>query len=220
MTILGKLVAALPDRAVPLVFLQATFVGMIDPGEPSVLFMASLNGSHIVGAALSGDILLLARGGSDPTLVISAGGFHPAFPVPRGVPALHRMALDLCASPLIDLRCEAYFAITSNTVQLGARIDLVAEVAGCGFRGYLAFDALVQFSPFRFIADVSGGVSLEVFGESLVGIHLALHLEGPAPWLARGRGSIDLFFFEVVAGLRGRLGISAGCPASGEGCRR
>jgi hypothetical protein len=197
LTIIGKLVVALPDPEAPLVLLQATFAGFVDPAEPSVMFVAGLTGSHIVGAPLSGDILLLTRGGSDPALVLSAGGFHPSFRVPRGVPALRRMSMDLCPVPWIDLRCENYFALTSNTLQLGARLELVAEVAGCGLRGWLSFDALVQYSPFRFIADMSGGIALRAFGETLVGISLALHLEGPAPYLARGRGSIDLFLFEV-----------------------
>lgn len=95
------------------------------------------------------------------------------------------------------MRCNAYFALTSNTLQFGAELELVAEVAGCGLRGHFGFDALVQFSPFRFVADVSGGIALRAFGETLMGISLAMHLEGPAPYLARGRGSIDLFFFEV-----------------------
>ncbi len=197
LTIVGKLVVALPDPEAPLVFLQATFVGFIDPAEPSVMFLASLNGSHIVGAPLGGDILLLTRGGADPTLVLSAGGFHPSYRPPRGVPPMQRMSMDMCPVPWIDLRCETYFALTSNTLQLGARLELSAEVAGCGLRGWLAFDALIQFDPFRFIADVSGGIALRAFGRTLVGISLALHLEGPAPYLARGRGSIDLFFFEV-----------------------
>lgn len=197
LTIMGKLVVALPDPEAPLVFLQATFAGTIDPGEPSVLFVASLAGSHIVGASLSGDLLLLSRGGAEPTFVLSAGGFHPAFPLPRGVPALRRMSMDMCPAPWIDMRCESYFAVTSNTLQLGARLELVAEVADCGLRGWLGFDALVQYEPFRFVADVSAGIALEVLGESLVGIALALHLEGPSPYLARGRGSIDLFLFEV-----------------------
>jgi hypothetical protein len=197
LTILGKVVVALPDPEAPLVFLQATFAGFIDPAEPSAMFVASLTGSHIVGAPLSGDMLLLTRGGADPTLVLSAGGFHPSFPVPRGVPAIARMSMDLCPAPWIDMRCENYFALTSNTLQVGARLDLGAEVAGCGLRGWLAFDALVQYSPFRFVADMSGGIALRAFGRTLVGIALALHLEGPAPYLARGRGSIDLFFFDV-----------------------
>jgi hypothetical protein len=181
----------------PLVLLQATFAGLIDPAEPSAMFVASLTGSHIVGAPLSGDLLMLSRGGSDATLVLSAGGFHPAFRPPRGVPPLRRLAMDLSPAPWIALRCEAYFAFTPNTLQLGARLELVAEVAECGLRGYLAFDALLQYSPFHFVADVSGGISLRAFGESLMGVDLALHLEGPSPYLARGRGSVDLFLFEV-----------------------
>ncbi|WP_051215624.1 DUF6603 domain-containing protein [Granulicoccus phenolivorans] len=197
LTILGTVVVAIPDPAVPLILLQATFAGFIDPAEPSVMFVASLTGSHIVGVALSGDLLLLARGGDDPTFVLSAGGFHPAFTPPRGVPALRRLAMDLSPVSWLDLRCEAYVAITSNTIQLGARLELRAEVAGCGLRGWLAFDAMVQFEPFRFVADMSGGIALRAFGRNLVGIALSLHLEGPAPYLARGRGSIDLFLFEV-----------------------
>ena len=196
-TILGKVVVAIPDPAAPLIYLQATFAGFIDPAEPSVMFVASLTGSRVVGASLSGDMLVLTRGGSDAAMVVSAGGFHPSYVPPRGVPALDRVQLDLCPTPLIQLRCDAYFAVTSNTLQFGAELELIAEVAECGLRGWFSFDALIQIEPFRFVADIAGGVSLRVFGETLMGIALALHLEGPAPYLARGRGSIDLFLFEV-----------------------
>jgi hypothetical protein len=36
-----------------------------------------------------------------------------------------------------------------------------------------------------------------VFGETLAGIALSLALEGPAPWRAKGSGSIDLFLFSA-----------------------
>lgn len=196
-TVLGKLTVALPDPQAPLVFLQATFAGIIDTAEPSVLFVASLAGSHIVGVPLSGDVLLLTRGGRDPEFVLSAGGFHPAFRPPRGAPPMRRLAMDLSPYPWIQLRCDAYFALTSNTMQLGAKLELAAEVAGCGLRGWFQFDALVQYSPFRFLADMSGGIALRALGRTLIGVSLALHLEGPAPYYAKGRGSIDLFFFDV-----------------------
>lgn len=213
LTIMGKLVIALPEPAAPLVFLQVTFAGFIDPAEPSVMFVAGLAGSHIVGAPLTGDLLLLTRGGADPTLVISAGGFHPGFPLPNGIPPLRRLSMDLCPAPWIEMRCEAYFAITSNTLQLGARLELVAEVSGCGLRGFLGFDALVQYDPFHFVADVGGGIALRAFGRTLMGVSLALHLEGPAPYLARGRGSIDLFLFEVSFDFE--IGWGSPAPALG-----
>jgi hypothetical protein len=147
LTVLGKLVVAIPDPEAPLILIQATFAGQIDPGVPSVDFVASLTGSHIVSVPLSGDLFLLIRGGGDPAFVLSAGGFHPAFAVPRGVPQLRRIGMDLSPSPIVDLRCEAYFAVTSNTVQFGARLELVAQVAGCGLRGHLGLDVLVQRHP-------------------------------------------------------------------------
>jgi hypothetical protein len=67
----------------------------------------------------------------------------------------------------------------------------------------------VQYSPFRFVADVAGGIAVRVFGRTLMGVTLALHLEGPAPYLARGRGSIDLFLFEVSFDFE----LSWGAPA-------
>ena len=137
------------------------------------------------------------RGGDDPQFVLSAGGFHPAFRVPRGVPALRRIAVEI-PGPLLTMRCEAYLALTTGTVQFGARIELSAEVAGCGLRGYLGLDVLVQIRPhLYFIAEISAGISVEVFGESLASVHLDFALEGPTPWRARGRGEVDLFFFSA-----------------------
>jgi hypothetical protein len=198
LTILGKIVVAMPDPEAPLILLQATFAGVIDPGEPSAVFVASLAGSHIVGLPLTGDLCLVTRGGGDPTFVLSAGGFHPAFSPPRGVPPMSRLGMDLSPNPLIDLRVEGYFALTTNTVQFGAKVELVAEVADCGLRGHLQFDALVQWSPYlAFIAEMSAGIAVEFAGEELAGIHLDLRLSGPTPWHVRGSGKIDLFLFDV-----------------------
>jgi hypothetical protein len=197
-TILGRLAVALPHPAAPLILLQATFFGQVDPAEPSVLFVASLTGSHIVGVPLNGDLCVVTRGGDDPTFVLSAGGFHPAFGSPRGVPQLRRIGMDLSPSPFLDLRCEAYFAVTTNTVQFGARLELVAEVAECGLRGHLGLDVLIHWEPrFSFVADVSAGIAVEVFGETLTSVNLDLRLEGPTPWHARGRGSVSLFLFSA-----------------------
>jgi hypothetical protein len=197
-SIIGMLTVAIPDPDAPLMLLRATFLGQIDPGVPSVLFIASLTGSNIVGMPLTGDLCVVMRGGADATFVLSAGGFHPQFRVPRGVPSLRRLGLDLSPSPAIEIRCEAYLAITTNTLQFGCRIELVAEVAGCGLRGHLGFDVLVQWHPHvAFIAQMSAGIAIEVAGESLCGVDLDFALSGPTPWRAQGRGSVSLFLFEV-----------------------
>lgn len=215
LSILGKLVVALPDPLAPLVLLQASFAGQIDPGEPSVSLLASLTGSQIVGMPLNGDLYLLTRGGANATFVLSAGGFHPTFARPYGVPALRRIGIDLSPYPLIELRCEAYFAVTPNTVQFGARVELVAEVAGCGLRGHLGFDALIQFAPqVSFIAQMSAGIAIRVLGRTLVGISLDLSLSGPSPWRARGRGEIDLFLFSACFDFDEQWGQQPALPST------
>ncbi|MFJ8085628.1 DUF6603 domain-containing protein [Streptomyces sp. NPDC096205] len=198
LSLLGVLRVSVPDPAVPLIHLKATFAGQFDTAEPSALLMASLTGSHMAGVPLEGDVVLISRGGPDPVFVLSAGGFHPAYRIPRGVPVLRRLTMNLSPIPWIQLSCQAYFAITSNTLQFGARISLVAEIADCGLRGQFGLDVLIRREPtLSFTADMRGAVSVEVFGETLLGIAFSLTLEGPAPWHAVGHGSIDLFLFSA-----------------------
>lgn len=197
-SVLGILRVMVPDPAAPVIELKATFAGQYDTAEPSAFLMASLTGSRMAGIPLDGDVLVLSRGGADPVFVLSAGGFHPAFPVPAGVPALHRLAMNLSPAPWLQLRCEAYFAVTSNTVQFGAKLFLVAEIADCGLRGQFALDVLIHFKPaMAFTASMRGSLSVEVFGETLLGIAFDLTLEGPTPWHAAGRGHIRLFLFKA-----------------------
>jgi hypothetical protein len=196
-SILGKLLIAVPDPEIPLIRLQVTFFGQIDPSEPSLMFLASLTDSNIAGITISGDMYVLVRGGSAADVVVSAGGFHPQFSRPPGVPALNRIAMTISSGSFLQLRCEAYLAVTSNTLQFGARVDLVAEIAGCGLRGHLGFDVLIQFSPFHFIAQISASIAVEVVGETLAGISLSLALEGPGRWRAAGRGRVDIFLFSA-----------------------
>ena len=196
-TLLGKIALSLPDPVLPLILIQVTFVGQVDPAEPSISFVASLSGSSIVGIPLTGDLFFLTRGGADAEMVLSVGGFHPQFRRPRGVPEMQRLSMELSPSPLLDLRCSAYFAVTTNSVQFGARVDLVAEIAGCGLRGHLSFDVLVELQPLHFLAEVSASVSVRVLGETLAAIGLDLSLEGPARWRARGRGTVELFLFSA-----------------------
>jgi hypothetical protein len=84
-------------------------------------------------------------------------------------------------------------------VQFGARAELYFGLAVVSVSGHFAFDALFQFSPFKFIIQMSFSVSLNVFGIGLFSIHLKLMLEGPTPWHAKGTGklTIDLWLFEI-----------------------
>jgi hypothetical protein len=94
---------------------------------------------------------------------------------------------------------ECYQAVTSNTVQFGAKAELFFGFDSISIEGYIAFDALFQFSPFYFIVQISACVSLKVFGAGVFSIRLQFSLEGTSPWRAKGSGSISLLFFEISA---------------------
>lgn len=197
-TILGRLLVALPDPVVPLVRLQASVLGRFDPAIPEMELLVSLTGSYIVGLVVEGEIYLLVRGGDSPEFVLSAGGFHPRYQRPAGVPALRRLAIDLAPGAGYGMHIEAYLALTSTSVQFGGRLQLEAMVAGCGIEGWLGLDALFRFEPtFCFSVQIRAGVAVRAFGYRLASVALAFTLEGPAPWHAFGYGSVSVLFWDA-----------------------
>ncbi|WP_067856999.1 DUF6603 domain-containing protein [Nocardia shimofusensis] len=195
--VLGRVVVAVPDPAAPLILLQAGVFGRIDPGVPMVDFLVSLNGSWIVGYPLTGQIYVLFRGGGDPVFVLSAGGFHPRYQRPAGVPQLQRLGMNL-GGGFLRLRAESYLALTSNSLQFGAKLQLDATIAGCGVEGNLGLDALLVWDPVLFFSvHVHAGVAVLAFGRRLAGVGLDFTLEGPGEWHAFGTGSISVLFWDV-----------------------
>ena len=198
--IVGVLKVALPTADAPLIVIQANFLGAIEFDKQRLYFFASLFESRIVFLTLEGELGLLVAWGRDANFVLYAGGFHPRFnPPPLPVPSPRRIAISLLNTDLARIRTETYFAVTSNSVQLGCKTEVMFDVEIARVDGHLAFDALFQFSPFYFLVGVSASVSLKVFGIGLFSIHLEFELSGPSPYRAHGTGSISFFFFDVSA---------------------
>ena len=199
LVIMGRVKLALPDPSAPLVLLQATVVGIFEFSPSfSLTVLASLSGSSIVSFPIHGDLLFLLRTGDDAAFVLSVGGFHPRYLPPAGVPKLARVQIDITPPGFPGLRSEAYFAVSPNSVQFGAHLELCDEIAGCGVDGWFDFDALFQWDPvFSFQVNCSAGVAVQVLGETLAGISFQLAVSGPAPWHVHGTGSISLFLFSA-----------------------
>jgi hypothetical protein len=195
--LLGRLLVALPDPEAPLIRLQASVLGRIDPAIPETELLVSLTGSWIVTMPISGEIYLLARGGDEAVFVLSAGGFHPRYTKPAGVPELKRLSIDL-GGGYLGLRAEAYLAVTSNAMMFGANLHLDATIAGCGVEGQLSLDALFVWEPtFSFSVHVHASVAVLAFGHRLANVGLDFTLEGPGLWRAFGTGSISILFWDV-----------------------
>ncbi|MCB9081825.1 MAG: hypothetical protein H6555_08965 [Lewinellaceae bacterium] len=198
--IVGVIKVAIPTVDAPLILIQVAFIGAVEFDKKRLWFFASMYESRVVFITLEGEFGLLVGWGDDANFVISVGGFNPRFnPPPLPFPNPRRIAIDILRTPASLIRLEGYFAVTSNTVQLGAHVELRFGLDEVGIKGHFGFDALFQFSPFYFIIEISASVSLQVFGMGLFSIRLKFSLEGPTPYRAKGTGTLTLLFFEISA---------------------
>jgi hypothetical protein len=194
--ILGRLRAALPTEDAAVLVLQVSFIGALEFDKQRVWFFATLYESRVLFITLEGEMGLLMAYGDDPNFVLSVGGFHPRFTAPAlPFPTPRRLTLSLINESWARVRAEAYFAVTSNTVQIGCRIEAFFGFDACSVEGYLSFDALLRFSPFYLIVDISAGFDVKVFGVGCFGVHLRGTLEGPTPWIVNGSAEISILFF-------------------------
>src|SRR5690606_26372694 len=131
-------------------------------------FDASLFESSVLGMTLEGDMAARLSWGDQPVFILSVGGFHPSFtPPPIPLPSLRRLSINILNKSDATIRVACYFAVTSNTVQFGARADIWFKLSACTIEGDIGFDALFQFNPFYFIIDVTAGFGLKVSGRGL-----------------------------------------------------
>ena len=95
------------------------------------------------------------------------------------------------------MRVEGYFAITSNTVQAGARAELRARAAGFGLEGSLSVDMLFQFDPFHVRIDFSARVAIKAGGSTIMSLTLNATLDGFTPTKISGRVSFKILFIRI-----------------------
>jgi hypothetical protein len=210
--LLAQLRLVLPSESAPIVELHVDAVGALDLGRGELALDASIHDSRLLTFALSGDMALRLNWGDAPTFLLSVGGFHPKFPQPAGLRKLERITLALTGSANPRVTFEAYLALTSNTIQMGAKASVYAEDGGFGIDGGGSFDALIQWTPFSL--DVSLAAWVRVFGPTgtLLGLQLALEVTGPTPWHITGVASVSVLFFTVHVGVDVSIGTAQARP--------
>jgi len=196
--ILGVIRALLPEEKNPLLKLQVNFLGDIDFENKTISFDAFLFDSSILTFTLTGQLAFRLSFGDNPAFLLSVGGFHPAFKeVPADLKNMQRITLSLYDSGNARIIIQTYFAVTSNTAQFGAKAELYAEKGSFNIYGFVSYDVLFQFNPFKFIADFGAGVALRRHSSVIMSIHVSGQLSGPKPWDARGEASVSFFLFSV-----------------------
>ena len=201
LTIIGVLRCILPEESAPILKLQVNFAGGVDFQRGLIWFDASLFDSSLLVFVLTGDMAVRVSWGEQDLLILTVGGFHPAFDeVPSDLTGMKRIGIALLSGNNPRLFAQTYFAVTSNTVQSGARVELYASASGFNIYGFVGYDLLIHFDPFHFVADIEAGLALRRGSSVICGIKVTGQLSGPTPWHARGRASISFFFFSVSVG--------------------
>ena len=187
--IVGALKVALKDvEAAEKIFkINVYFAGGIN-FDTGMWFDASLVDSHLVGLTLSGDMAFRLNWGGQKGFLLSIGGFHPAYKPEAGlnVGRLRRTAMKLDYE-ILKISLESYLAVTSNTFQIGARLDVVIGWKKFGLVGYAGFDALFQFDPFLFMFNACAGVDVTIGSWKVLTASVNLDVSGPAPWHVVGK---------------------------------
>ncbi|NGZ09584.1 MAG: hypothetical protein CV088_09370 [Nitrospira sp. LK70] len=191
------------EQDTPKIKLQLDTLGIFDFGSGDISLDAYLYDSTIGPFTITGGMALRASFGAKPMFLLSVGGYHPAFQVPAGFPSVERVAIGLHMKESgveVRLQLSAYFALTSNTVQFGAHLDLYVHIAGfVEIIGLLGFDALIQFQPFGVIASFEAMVSVKVSGLTLMAVGLQVNLEGPSPWHVWGKAHFEILLMKETA---------------------
>lgn len=196
--ILGVLRLAMPADDVAVIVIQVNFAGAIEFDKKRMYFFASLFDSRVLFITIEGEMGMLFGFGNDANFVITVGGFDPQYtPPPLPFPNPRRIQISILNESYARIRCDGYFAVTSNAVMFGAHVDLFFGFSALSVSGHVGFDVLIQFSPFHFVALFSASLSVQVFGIGLFGIDITATLEGPTPWHAHGTASLSFLFFSI-----------------------
>ena len=196
--IVGVLRLTLPAEEIAIVYLQVNFAGTVDFEKGQIQFDASLFDSRVLTFPLTGDMAVRLYWKDNPNFLLTVGGFHPSYtPPPMNIGQLARVGIVLFqGNP--NARAETYFAITSNTFQFGARVELYAGEDIFNVYGFIGLDVLVNFNPFHFIAELAAMLAVRTGSDALFAVKLEGTLEGPTQWHARGSASFEIGFVLTV----------------------
>ncbi|WP_421741050.1 DUF6603 domain-containing protein [Cellulomonas sp.] len=195
--VLGRVSSVLPQEEDALVRLNLDVIGVFDFDTGAAALDAVLYDSTLCGRfVLTGAAAFRRERGQGFALAV--GGFNPRFSPPANFPVLPRVSVALTTGDNPKLVIEAYLAITTNTLQFGAKASLYAAAYGFSIQGYIGFDVLVNFWPPHFIADFAAGVQLKRGSRNLFKVDVRGMLEGPIPLRVAGKATFGILWWDYT----------------------
>ena len=209
LAILGAVVVGVPDPDAAIILLNLDVLGTWDCDAKQIEIDASLYNSYVALFVVQGDAAFLLDYGESPDFALSVGGLNPQFQPPPKFPTLKRLSISLGNGGNPGISVQGYFAVTSNSVQFGAKAELTAEAAGFGVHGMVAFDVLIVLNPFGFMFDLHAELDILAGGSVIMSIHFDGYFSGPSPWHIHGDAGFSILFFSVSVNIDARFGQSA-----------
>lgn len=201
--VLGRISSILPSREKDLVRLNMDALGILDFDQGTLSLDAVLVDSRLVQKfVLTGSMALRAClvPGPRAGFALAVGGMNPHFAPPENMPKLERIAISLTSGDNPRLTCDAYFALTANTIQFGARAALYAGAHGFSIQGDVGFDVLIQPLPFHFLAEFRASIQLKSGSRSLFKVKVAGALEGPRPLRVSANATFEICWCDFTVG--------------------
>lgn len=193
--------------------LRLDLAGVFDFEEGTIAVDAFLHDSAIAGFPIAGGMSLRAGFKNNPKFLMALGGFHPGFAQPPNFPEVPRLSMGIEIAGIIEISLESYFAITSNTVQFGAAMHLLADIGIFAIEGGFEFDALFEFNPFHMDIALSMYVSVEALGIDLMAISLVGTAVGPKPWVITAVAEFSVIGYRNGVEINYGTGETAVLPA-------
>lgn len=163
LSLLGVSEISLPPKSAnPLVYGCLNLRAVFCPDDGILLIEGAMsNDSYLFSkdARLTGGFAFYSWFGGEHAgdFVLSVGGYHPKFQR-RHYPAVDRVGLNWIINNNLDIKGEAYFALTSNCLMAGGRLELNYHAGKLKAWCSAYADFLIQWKPFHY--DIAIGVSV------------------------------------------------------------
>jgi hypothetical protein len=181
---------ALPRPQVALVSIELGLVARFSSKEGVLWVQAQLTDNSWLlyeDVRLTGGFAFVSwfKGPNSGQFVLTIGGYHPRFHR-DGYPDVPRLGLQWRLGDAITIKGESYFALTSEAVMAGGRLEASAEFGPAWAHVVFGADGIVYYDPFRFevevYASIQAGVTIDVWiGEITISISIGARIMVAGP---------------------------------------
>ncbi|WP_461124407.1 DUF6603 domain-containing protein [Saccharothrix stipae] len=204
--LLGLARMALPRPEFALVSIELGLLARFSTAEGVLWVQAQLTENSWLlheSVRLTGGFAFVAwyKGQYAGQFVLTIGGYHPNFHR-DGYPVVPRLGFRWAVGDFICVKGEAYFALTSEALMAGGRLEASAEFGPAWAHVVFGADGIVYYDPFRYelsvYARISAGITIDFWiGELTISIS-----RGASLWLAgpkfHGRATFDIGPVEIT----------------------